>query len=231
MAAGQFRAVEAAVADGPRSGYKGIMDSLHPSQQDVGRPLPTSRWPLLVSLACSVALHTLVVVVTSMTKPTQHTQTPPPPPLLAKLRATTSTNVTTVPEPPVGETLTEQLPQSAAEPSQPSDLKLTRQARFAIPPDLHPLETVPLIGSTRLRLRLHVSALGTLTRIEILETQRVSGEFLATVYQQLEAARYTQALAGPQAVSGTFEILIEAQPELDGIDQSPLGKAKVTDSE
>lgn len=198
-----------------------------------GRPSPPPSpptpppWRLWAALVCSVVLHLLMLFLSE-----RGDYTAPPravtPPVLATLRiATAVAPMPSAPSPP----RPDEPPAAGGHATPEIPPAFTQPARFAVPPDFSPLQALPLVGPVRLRLRLHVSALGTLTRVEVLETDGVTGEFLATVQEQLEIAHYTWALAGSDPVPASFEILIKARPDPVELGQSPEGNAKVTASE
>lgn len=93
---------------------------------------------------------------------------------------------------------------------------LTRKARFLVEPDLADLEEIAVPFSGSLTLRLHVSALGTVDRVIVVNSDPVPKELLDGLMSRFAQARLTPAQAGSQAVASTLEVVIryEAAPAL-----------------
>lgn len=93
---------------------------------------------------------------------------------------------------------------------------LTRKARFLVAPDLSDLEQIAVPVSGSLILRLHVSALGTVDRVIVVNSDPMPTELLDGLVSRFAQARLTPALAGSQAVASTLELVIryEAAPAL-----------------
>lgn len=96
----------------------------------------------------------------------------------------------------------------ASAPARSSDGQITAKARFLLPPDLSALEeiAVPLSGS--LALRLHVSSLGTVDRVELTRSDPVPKELLDGLLEKLRQTRLAPALAGSQPVASTLDLVI-----------------------
>lgn len=97
-------------------------------------------------------------------------------------------------------------PVSAVTPNIPGPI--TEKARFLIAPDLSALESiaVPLSGS--LTLRLHVSVLGTVDRLEVVKSDPVPRELVDGLLATLRQTRLAPALAGSQPVASTLDLVI-----------------------
>jgi outer membrane biosynthesis protein TonB len=95
-------------------------------------------------------------------------------------------------------------------PAAPTDAEgiLTQKARFLAAPDLSDLEqiAVPLPG--RLVLRLHVSALGTVDGVTVVESDPLPKELLDGLLDRFGRARLSPAQAGSQAVASTLDLVI-----------------------
>lgn len=93
---------------------------------------------------------------------------------------------------------------------------LTRRARFLVAPDLSDLEEIAVPFSGSLTLRLHVSALGTVDRVIVVNSDPVPTELLDGLVSRFAQARLTPAQAGSQAVASTLDLVIryEAAPAL-----------------
>ncbi|MCM2306036.1 MAG: energy transducer TonB [Sulfuritalea sp.] len=93
---------------------------------------------------------------------------------------------------------------------------LTRKARFLVEPDLADLEEIAVPFSGSLTLRLHVSALGTVDRVIVVNSDPVPKQLLDGLMSRFAQARLTPAQAGSQAVASTLDVMIryEAAPAL-----------------
>ncbi|MFH1869049.1 MAG: hypothetical protein ABIK82_00445 [Pseudomonadota bacterium] len=105
--------------------------------------------------------------------------------------------------------------QTAAAPADAAG-KLTRKARFLVEPDLADLEEIAVPFSGSLTLRLHVSALGAVDRVMVINSDPVPKELLDGLVSRFAQARLTPAQAGSQAVASTLDLVIryEAAPAL-----------------
>lgn len=85
---------------------------------------------------------------------------------------------------------------------------ITEKARFLLEPDLSALETiaVPLSGS--LTLRLHVSSLGEVDRVDVVKNDPVPAELLDGLRDKLRQTRLAPARAGSQPVDSTLDLVI-----------------------
>lgn len=183
------------------------------------------------AIAVSVLLHLVAFSLLEPRTPPYHGSRALAPPLLARLQAPSSAPPLPPTPLPVDATETASLAKPTDPAANADGAALTRKAGFALPPNFWPVESLSVAGTTRLKLRLHVSALGALQRIDILESELVTPDFLAAVYEQLELARFAPAESLGRKIPGAFEILIVAQPAGAAVVQSPLGNGKVTASE
>ncbi len=180
-------------------------------------------WPLAISLALHLGLGWLLsaevtghlarsakaVTLTVVLASKEATETPAP-------AAAESTPAS----PPAAAPATAQPPTTAtAAATTDAAGKLTRKARFLVDPDLSDLEQIAVPFSGSLTLRLHVSALGTVDRVIVVNSDPVPTELLDGLVSRFAQARLTPALAGSQAVASTLDLVIryEAAPAL------PLG--------
>lgn len=97
-------------------------------------------------------------------------------------------------------------PASTATPN--TDGQITEKARFLLAPDLSALEEIAVPVSGSLTLRLHVSALGTVDRIEVLKSDPVPRELLDGLFATLRRTRLVPARAGSQPVASTLDLVI-----------------------
>jgi len=179
-------------------------------------------WPLAISLALHLGLGWLLsaevtghlarsakaVTLTVVLASKEATETPAP-------AAAEST-----PASPPAAPATAQPPTTAtAAATTDAAGKLTRKARFLVDPDLSDLEQIAVPFSGSLTLRLHVSALGTVDRVIVVNSDPVPTELLDGLVSRFAQARLTPAQAGSQAVASTLDLVIryEAAPAL------PLG--------
>lgn len=110
-------------------------------------------------------------------------------------------------------------PVSAVTPNIPGPI--TEKARFLLAPDLSALENiaVPLSGS--LTLRLHVSSLGTVDRVELIKNDPIPRELLDGVIDKLRQTRLSPALAGSQPVASTLDLVIRYEPAVVPLQRDP----------
>ena len=110
-------------------------------------------------------------------------------------------------------------PASASAPS--TDGLITEKARFLVEPDLSALESiaVPLSGS--LTLRLHVSFLGTVDRVELVNSDPIPRELLDGLLEKLRQTRLAPALAGSQPVASTLNLEIRYEPGVVPLQRDP----------
>lgn len=103
-------------------------------------------------------------------------------------------------------------PTAAAVPAvaakQSTDGQVTEKARFLVEPDLSELEDIAVPLSGTLTLRLHVSSLGTVDRVELLKNDPIPRELLDGVINKLRLTRLTPARAGSQPTASTLDLVI-----------------------
>lgn len=169
-------------------------------------------WPLAISLALHLGLGWLLsaevagdllrsakaVTLTVVLASKEATETP----------ALVAAEPAPIPAPPTAATATAAPADAAA--------KLTRKAHFLVDPDLSDLEEIAVPFSGSLTLRLHVSALGTVDRVIVVNSDPVPTELLDGLVSRFAQARLTPAQAGSQAVASTLDLVIryEAAPAL-----------------
>ena len=112
-------------------------------------------------------------------------------------------------------------PASASASAQSSDGQITEKARFLVAPDLSALEdiAVPLSGS--LTLRLHVSFLGTVDRVELVKSDPIPRELLDGLLEKLRQTRLAPAQAGSQPVASTLTLEIRYEPAVEPLKRDP----------
>lgn len=110
-------------------------------------------------------------------------------------------------------------PASAATPA--TDGPITEKARFLLAPDLSALEGIAVPLSGKLTLRLHVSSLGTVDRIEVMKSDLVPRELLDGLLEKLRQTRLTPALAGSQPVASTLDLVIRYEPAVAPLQRAP----------
>ncbi len=105
--------------------------------------------------------------------------------------------------------------------AQVSDGQITEKARFLVAPDLSALEdiAVPLSGS--LTLRLHVSFLGTVDRVELVKSDPIPRELLDGLLEKLRQTRLVPARAGSQPVASTLNLEIRYEPAVEALKRDP----------
>ncbi|MCF8177016.1 MAG: hypothetical protein K9J74_00765 [Sulfuritalea sp.] len=89
---------------------------------------------------------------------------------------------------------------------------LTRKARFIVAPNLAELETIPVPFGGKLALRLHVSALGRVDRVTVINGDPVPRELLDGLVVRLQHAQLIPAMAGSVAVASTLDLVISIEP-------------------
>jgi hypothetical protein len=196
------------------------------------QPSPAERHGrLLAAGAASIALHVLVVAALAPPLPSPGMVRPPARILLAHLIPPAVPPATTLPPPVVADIPEESPPSEPARGETSADgPPLLGRARFAAPPDFRRLEMLTMPGEVRLKLRVHVSALGKLERIDVLETTLVSAEFLSIVKAQLQAAAYVPARTESGPIASDFTVEIGGSPEPEPAYRS-FGNGKLTASE
>lgn len=90
--------------------------------------------------------------------------------------------------------------------------QLTRKARFLEPPDISPLEEVPVLIPGSLSIRLDVTRLGRVERVTVLKSDPMPKELLDGLIARFENARLAPALAGSEAVASTLDLVIRFEP-------------------
>ena len=108
---------------------------------------------------------------------------------------------------------------SAATPN--TDGTITEKARFLLVPDLSALEEIAVAVSGSLTLRLHVSSLGTVDRVELMKSDPVPAELLDGLRDKLRQTRLTPALAGSQPVASTLDLVIRYETAAVPLQRGP----------
>jgi len=156
-------------------------------------------------LAASLALHLCIGWLFSA----GHVQFLPRPGKNLTLTVTLAGTQSAAPQKPAAEAppaAPPEAPVQAVSPNTPGPI--TEKARFLFEPDLSALETiaVPLSGS--LTLRLHVSSLGEVDRVDVLKNDPVPGELLDGLRDKLRQTRLSPAMAGSLPVASTLDLVI-----------------------
>lgn len=138
-----------------------------------------------------------------------HMQFLPRPGKNLTLTVTLASAQNTAPQRPAADTppaAPPEAPVPAVAPSIPGPI--TEKARFLLEPDLSALEAiaVPLSGS--LTLRLHVSSLGEVERVDVMKNDPVPAELLDGLRDKLRQTRLAPARAGSQPVASTLDLVI-----------------------
>ena len=177
-------------------------------------------WPLAISLALHLGLGWLLSADVAGQLP-RSAKAVTLTVVLASKEATETPSLATVEPAPIPPPPTETAaapPATTATAAAPADAagKLTRKARFLVDPDLSDLEEIAVPFSGSLTLRLHVSALGTVDRVMVVNSDPVPKELLDGLMRRFAQARLTPAQAGSQAVASTLELVIryETAPAL-----------------
>lgn len=110
---------------------------------------------------------------------------------------------------------------SASAPTPNADGPITEKARFLVPPDLSALEDIEVPLSGRLTLRLHVSSLGTVDRVEVVKSDPVPRELLDGLLATLRQTRLAPALAGLQPVASTLDLEIRYETAAVPVQREP----------
>jgi outer membrane biosynthesis protein TonB len=95
-----------------------------------------------------------------------------------------------------------------ADPAATDEGRITAKARFLVAPDLSPLEQIAVPFPGTLTVRLHVSALGTVDRVSVVQSDPVPKEMLDGLLDRLGSTRLTPAQAGSQPVASTLDVVI-----------------------
>ncbi len=111
------------------------------------------------------------------------------------------------------------VPATAAK--QDADGPITEKARFLLAPDLSALEEIAVPVSGSLTLRLHVSSLGTVDRVELMKSDPVPAELLDGLRDKLRQTRLTPALAGSQPVASTLDLVIRYETAAVPLQRGP----------
>lgn len=176
--------------------------------------------PIPLRLAAALALSSIAHVTVLVTTREAHVQIDRRPVILnATLMPPSAGRPSPAVEPPQA---TGNLPdQSAPLPPPAKDIPagampMNTPAGLAAPLDLSELEAVELLGSVRLVLRIYVSRLGKLERIEVLESVRVPADFLAAVMERLSSVPMVAAQTDHGPVAASFDIVIAGEPMAEG---------------
>lgn len=184
----------------------------HPATQpdaDTTR-LHTTQRRLVVALSGSLLLHGLLLLVPVPYRSAARYE--PPRILLAYLKQDPPPTPPRTPQPQHEEKRIEaprQTPQTSGASATPEHA-LRSPPRFAEAPDFSALEALPAAGRSRVHLRIYVSAAGHVDRIEIVENESGSGEFLALAYEAIAQARITPGIGINGPTAGVFEVVIGA---------------------
>lgn len=100
---------------------------------------------------------------------------------------------------------------SLLQPENPSIEQIT-PARFIAEPDLDILRDIPVSLSGRIHFRLHVSSIGTIGAIEVLEHDPLPVELLAGLKISLAQTRLHPAKHEGHAVDSTLDITVRFDP-------------------
>ncbi|NJD34310.1 MAG: hypothetical protein FIA96_05665 [Betaproteobacteria bacterium] len=183
----------------------------------MSKPLEQLAWPLAVSLA--LHLGAVWVFLESPLFPRKQGRT-------VTLTVTLVSNQQ--PEPrnsAAAEPVPVPPPAPPAEPAatsaQNSDGQITEKARFLVAPDLSALENIAVPVSGNLTVRLHVSSLGTVDRVELLKSDPIPRDVLDGVLEKIRQARLIPALAGSQPVASTLNLEIRYEPAADPLQRVP----------
>lgn len=197
---------------------------------------------LLIALTVSAGLHVLLLALGGWLpllyeRAPQHTrpdrlvarlQPPgdaaPPPAALPDVRENLPTDaLSPVPSPAIA-AAREAVSAAPDLPPVQADLAGRTQApRFVEPPQFRALETYPLTIGLRLSVRLYVSRIGHVERVDVLESGPVPNDMLDAIMTELYNARLTPARNGDEMVPATLDLVIGAEEiaPLGGTSASP----------
>ena len=105
--------------------------------------------------------------------------------------------------------------------TQITDGQITEKARFLVAPDLTALEDIAVPLSGKLTLRLHVSSLGTVDRVELIKSDPVPTELLDGLLAKLRQTRLAPALADSQPVASTLDLVIRFETAVVPLQRDP----------
>jgi hypothetical protein len=90
---------------------------------------------------------------------------------------------------------------------------VTEKAVFIVPPDLSILESIPVIASGSITLRLHVSALGTVGRVEVLRSDPVPRDLMDGLLDAMGQTKLSPARrADGSAAASQIDLVIRVDP-------------------
>lgn len=107
----------------------------------------------------------------------------------------------------------------------------TQAPRFVEPPQFRTLETYPLATRLRLSVRLYVSRIGRVERVDVLESGPLPNDMLNAIIAELYNARLSPAHNGGETVAATLDLVIGAEeiPLPGGATASPERRGAVAD--
>lgn len=85
-------------------------------------------------------------------------------------------------------------------------------ARFLTDPDLSVLEEIPTTFPGTVSLRLNISALGNVERVNVIRADPVPKELIDGLIERFGKAKLAPAMMGLQAVASTIEVTIRIDP-------------------
>ena len=93
------------------------------------------------------------------------------------------------------------------------DGAVTEKATFIVPPDLSILEMIPVIAAGSITLRLHVSALGTVGRVEVLRSDPVPRDLMDGLLDAMGQTKLSPARrADGSAAASQIDLVIRVEP-------------------
>jgi hypothetical protein len=164
------------------------------------------------ALLVSLLIHTVLIGVFSMRSPERRLTNKPsliqahllPAPAAPTIAPRTEPNPPEPVAPPLGIS-------SARAPAHEGTV--TEKAAFIVPPELSILETIPVIAAGSITLRLHVSALGTLDRVEVLRADPVPRDLMDGLLDAMGQTKLSPARrADGSAAASQIDLVIRVEP-------------------
>lgn len=86
---------------------------------------------------------------------------------------------------------------------------VTSPARFLVDPNLDELQDIPVFVGGKVKFRLHVSIIGTVSTVEILESDPIPQALLSGLQDKLKRAKLKPATTSGESVASTLDIAVK----------------------
>lgn len=178
------------------------------------------------AFAASLALHVLAAWLAVPTWSEQTAAALPRPPLTVTLAA----GPTIAPTTTLAGDKTDPLPPADAGTARADDTILEK-ARLLRGPDLYGLQEIPVTVAGVVRLRLFVTAAGTVEKVAVRRSDPIPTALLEGLQRQFKQTALQPALSATGPVPSTLDIDVRFEPLPDEDAQSPSGKGNTTPSD